>query len=416
MHLYLPSSSTLRHESRPMAMGLIIVGGALGMYMNFYLGNIGWNNILMMMALLLLPNWRNLANFRLPFVNSIFKFIIAFQFLCVAYIAVSGKFDSSGLIFILFTVFLLLGIMSQCKNDMPIPKVILYTWIFGWICLLFCGMSLGTGVYFIEYAKSHSGTGYTSILVDLTMAGNIYTFIATCLFYVNYSGYRRILGIIGIIIGLLCIVVLGKRTPLLVTFLVFIWYIFKFYPVSRKIKKVTVKSISALIILLIGISQLPGLRDQFLHVWDRSIEGVLDMLYGTSSTGAAAVSRYELRNWTISYIENDFTVFNYIFGAGYMTRWIDAPLLQAYLDMGIFGFGTYLYFVIFKPLKISCSKLASNHIIFWGCTLNFYNIFSSLNSGIPYGYLRWIPLIVLILTIHYIKVKNNRQISCQSSV
>ena len=35
----IPSYSEIRHESRPLAMGLIIVGAALGMYMpNFYFG------------------------------------------------------------------------------------------------------------------------------------------------------------------------------------------------------------------------------------------------------------------------------------------------------------------------------------------------------------------------------------------
>ena len=80
----IPSYSEIRHESRPLAMGLIIVGAALGMYMNFYFGNIGWNNVLMLGSLMLLPNWRNLSSFRLPFVNRTFKTILLFQVICIA--------------------------------------------------------------------------------------------------------------------------------------------------------------------------------------------------------------------------------------------------------------------------------------------------------------------------------------------
>ena len=418
MHLYIPSYSTLRRESRIIAMGLIIVGAALGMYMNFYFGNIGWNNILMMIALLLLPNWRNLAKFRLPFVNKIFIFIIIFQFLCITYMVVGGTIDPSGLIFMLFTVFMLIGIMSQNNGDMPLSKVILYAWLLGWICLSFCVTCVVSGDYYVDYVKGHSGTGSENILVDLTMAGNIYTFIITCLFYLNSSGYRRTLAIIGIIIGLIAIITLGKRTPLLITLIVFAWYVSKFHTVSRKVRKRTLLLVIGLVLLIVGLIQIPGFSDQFLLVWNRSIDGISDMLNGTTTTGLAAVERYKRREWAISYIDNEFSTFNYIFGAGYMTHWLDAPLLQAYLDIGIMGFCSYLYFVIVKPLKVSFSKLSYNHVVFWGCTLNFYNIFSSLNSGTPYGHIRWIPLIVLILTIHHtrIKTKNYKQLLCQNSV
>ena len=44
--------------------------------------------------------------------------------------------------------------------------------------------------------------------------------------------------------------------------------------------------------------------------------------------------RYESREWAFDYIEN-FNFFEFPFGAGYMTRWLDIPILQSFLDMGI---------------------------------------------------------------------------------
>ncbi|MBD5584536.1 MAG: hypothetical protein HDQ88_05595 [Clostridia bacterium] len=293
---------------------------------------------------------------------------------------------------------------------MAIMRIVFYSWIFSWICLVFCGISLGTGAYFIEFAKMHDGTGYQSILLDLTMAGNLYTLVVCSIFYLNHGKSKQTIAMIGIILSLIFIIILGKRTPLLVSICLIILYILKFHGFTGKIKKSIVCYVGILlIILMILVVKIQGLSEQIGLVWEHSIGGVLDMINGTSTTGAAAVARYKFRQWAYMYIENNFTPFNYIFGAGFMTKWLDAPLLQAYLDMGIIGFCFYFYYVIVKPLRITFSKLSKNSLVFWGCALNFYNILSAFNSGIPYGHVRWIPLIGLLLTIHYTRQRELRQ-------
>lgn len=404
---YIPSSSKIRFESRHMAMGLIIVGAALGMYMNFYFGNIGWNNILMLGALLLLPNWKNLSSFRLPFVNRTFKAILLFQLLCIIYMVIGGLIDITLLIYLVFTVFMMMGIMSQNPSDMSISKVVFYAWLFSWLCVAFCTTTLITGAFFIEYARLHDGSGYQSILIDLTMAGNIYTFIVCCLYYIKSTKIKFILSISGIIVGLILMVILGKRTPLLISIISIFFYLFRFHPLSRKINKKTLIFSIIFCLLIIFALNISDFGEKLMFVVERSVNGVLDMINGTSNTGAAAMERYKLRDWAFTYIESTFTPFNYLFGAGFMTKWLDAPLIQAYLDMGIIGFLVYLYYVIVKPLRITFSSLSRHRMVFWGCALNFYNIFSALNSGVPYAHLKWIPLIVLILTINDLKNDSN---------
>lgn len=404
----IPSYSEIRHESRPLAMGLIIVGAALGMYMNFYFGNIGWNNVLMLGSLMLLPNWRNLSSFRLPFVNRTFKAILLFQVICIVYMVIGGLIDISLMTYLLFTIFMVMGIMSQTPSDMSIPKVAFYSWLFGWICIAFCTTTMATGAFFIEYARLHDGSGYQSILIDLTMAGNIYTFIVCCLYYLKSSKTKSNLSILGIIIGLILMVILGKRTPLLISIISICFYLFRFHPISRTVNKKAIGYSLLFLVLIVLLLKISDFGEIFIAVIKRSIDGIFDMIHGTSSTGAAAMERYRLRDWAFTYIENKFTPFNYLFGAGFMTKWLDAPLIQAYLDMGIIGFSVYLYYVIVKPLKLTISRLSRNRIVFWGCALNFYNIFSALNSGVPYIHLRWIPLIVLVLTINSLREGRNR--------
>lgn len=72
-------------EFRQISIALIITGGALGMYLNFFIGNYGWNNILMMFSIIFLPNWYKLLSFKLPFYN--INYVVLFYFNCYVFFA-----------------------------------------------------------------------------------------------------------------------------------------------------------------------------------------------------------------------------------------------------------------------------------------------------------------------------------------
>ena len=60
---------SLRFELRQLAIALIITGAALGMYLNFFVDNLGWNNIIIVFSMIFLPNWTQLKSFKLPSVD-----------------------------------------------------------------------------------------------------------------------------------------------------------------------------------------------------------------------------------------------------------------------------------------------------------------------------------------------------------
>lgn len=82
-----------------------------------------------------------------------------------------------------------------------------------------------------------------------------------------------------------------------------------------------------------------------------------------------------------------------------MVKWLDIPILQAYLDMGIIGFFFYLYYVLLLPI-ISIIKASATNVAIQFASFNaFYSIFSAFNSGNPYGYNKWIPIVVLVFVL-----------------
>lgn len=286
---------------------------------------------------------------------------------------------------------------------MPIPRVIFYAWILSWICLIFCDICFIFGIYYYEDALSHAGVGYDTILQNLTMAGNLCTMVVCSLYFLNRGRITKLIAVVGIITSMISIILLGKRTPLLVSILTIIIYFFRFHPLTRKVRIKTIWAILGTTVIVISIFATSDIGTMFSEVWDRTIEGIKDMFSGSSNSGQAAVARYDFREWAYNYISEKFTPLNYIFGAGFMTKWLDNPVMQAYLDMGIIGLVYYCYLVIIKPTVITFSRISSNRIVFWACSLNFYNIFSAINSGHPYSHVRWIPLIVLICSIRYVK-------------
>ncbi|MBD5505611.1 MAG: hypothetical protein HDR09_18195 [Lachnospiraceae bacterium] len=405
MKIPIPSQNTILKSMREISLAIIVIGAGLGMYLNFYFGNIGWNNFLMLFALIFIPNWKNLLSNKLYTFPNTIKFILFFQLFVIIYmiLANAAKIDY---VYTFFTIIFIVGLSSSKPGTVRWERVIYFSWILGWICLILCIRTIITGAYFIEYAHSHDGSGYESILVDLTMAGNLINFIACCLYFIKTSNRIKVkFSILGIFLSLLLIFILGKRTPLILAIILIILYIYRFNPPSRYIKKSTLYFFIGIILGIFILFQIPVVHEMFFDIMKRTISGVLDLLNGTSNSGMAAVERYYLRNWAFNYIDNRFYMFNYVLGAGYMTKWLDAPLLQAFLDLGIIGFLFYLYLVIIKPLKIIFSPLDRNPIIFWGTSLCLYNILSAMNSGHPYSHLKWIPIIILFLILRDYKYK-----------
>jgi hypothetical protein len=128
--------------------------------------------------------------------------------------------------------------------------------------------------------------------------------------------------------------------------------------------------------------------------------GVLNIVGDSSVSDAngSAIMRYNARLWAYEYVEKNFTIVEYIIGGGYMTAWIDNPILQSYFDMGILGVILYLCIVIFYPINVYF-KLP-NILALFAMLLCVYNIFSSYSSGHPYAYIKFTPVVVLAFVMN----------------
>lgn len=211
-------------------------------------------------------------------------------------------------------------------------------------------------------------------------------------FYNTFLTFILFFDLYGVIFGY-------KRSPLICIILIsLLWFIYFFRRIDN------IKLIKFIILLPIAIFVFIFLfYDKFVLLLKNVYVGVMT-LFGLSSIGDETGSssfRVGLRENAFEII-NDFGIINYVFGYGYMTSWLDNPLLQSFLDLGILGFIFYLFVIIIYPVKIYLSKSSDPKFLLF-FTYCIYALITSMNSGHQYMSIKYIPVIIMCCFVFYIK-------------
>ncbi len=71
---------TVRQQTRNVGFAVLIVGMQIGMFLNLFVANIGWNNILPPLALLAIVNVNNISKLRFPLLSRSLVAVIFFRY------------------------------------------------------------------------------------------------------------------------------------------------------------------------------------------------------------------------------------------------------------------------------------------------------------------------------------------------
>lgn len=386
------SLKRFRMNLRSLGFALIIIGVPFGLILDMFVSDIGWNAFIPPFGLLLIPNWRRLLTLRFPSFDLGFLFVGIFIFSVWGYVLIhlGGNFESKYWIFVTAMYF---AVLTLKKLDINIDEIIFYTLVLGLIILggtMYCEIG---GVW-------KSGNIVKADTGRLTMGYGCVTFIVTVLLTNTRMKYWPVVQVILVLTALIAISFNGKRTALLVAIAIILIYFIRF----RKSNPLEIIGV-AVTTFIVGYGLLSifsdfDVIDRLQTVWEKSIFGIQDMENGTTKSGDSAVMRYRARLWAIRQIDT-FNWHEVLFGRGVMTRWLDIPILQSYLDMGIFGFILYSGLTFFFPLYCCFSSAGLNRSVFFAVSLNFYSIFSSFNSGYPYTSTEWCPMLFFYLIISF---------------
>lgn len=403
----------IRNNLKDIGIALVLVGVPVGMYLNFYFPGVVWSPVIMSISIILITSYKNLFNGKLPLLNKIGATIALFQLLMIIYGMFSKNMDSRYLIFHLYIIALFIALSTNTpRNSYESTK----TWIFVVSAIatllgaytLLKGLITGNSIFL--YREDDENT----ILEVLTMSyGFLINFIAS-LFLIGKKKIFNLIVLLFVTTDLYLMLFLGKRTAILIAFLSFIIFLFK----HKSYKKINVlRILKYLSIITVILILLYTVNDQIKEQADRVFLNIylgIGVIFGNSELGdltGSAISRVNLRDTAYNMISKDFNFFNLLFGKGYMTIWLDNPLLQSYIDMGIPGLLLFFLLIIWYPILTLIKRTKQSDIILFAYLFTLYTTFSSFHSGNPYQYIKYTPIIILA---YFVQIVNKERGSCLS--
>lgn len=361
----------------------------------------------MVLSILLLTNWRNLL--RLRGKGDKWTIVIGFQIIMIAYglLSPTDNMTTQLLSFHLYIIALCYAYISN-KDDSfidYIPEVVFYTSSIATILGVYfsaIGFVSGETAYIMrnEYDDFYieAFTVSTGALINL--------FSAICM--EKRNKIENIIVLIAIILDVYILFNSTKRTPIFIAIAGILVFWYKQGGIGIKgIKIIILKFIPLLILFLIAYKYLPAFHNMVDDIFTRLYTGIRILLgaEGSEFIEDSAQVRVDLKKIAYTYINNHFTFINYIFGAGYLLEWLDIPILESFVDMGIIGLFFYSYIVIFIPFRCYLKKHLSSVAIF-SILVSLYPIFSAFNSGHPYMYQKYTGVCFVIFIFYQMRHKS----------
>ena len=136
-------------------------------------------------------------------------------------------------------------------------------------------------------------------------------------------------------------------------------------------------------------------------MFDRSLNALLNGIntfFDSNNGDASVMIRNENRELALNAYRNN-NIFQYFFGRGYGYMWIDFPLFEAFLDLGIIAGFVYFYLTFYLVLKQTIFKKSFSqfeYIVLFGAIAVSLSGFA---SGMPYGNTKYCPIILFLYFI-----------------
>lgn len=398
-------TGSIKDKITSLGLALILTAIPVGMYAKILLGFMHLNSILFIVGILLLFPYKTFFSGRLKFTGLMFG-CMAFTIYAIINQYMIDYYDKSHYLYnglVLLACLSLAG--SEYEEDFSMDNVIRWTWLISFFNAVLTIYVIMTGLYGVYAEYDPYQTVEEALMYDGLTAGSCCIMNIACSLYLLSSDDNkynsRYLLIFLIILDIFAIILTQKRTPLIVSFFIIGYYIYyndlyKAFLTKRNVSFAIAIFLAGVFVVLLN----ENIFNLFVYTVDHIISGISDLVYGTEELDITNSTSIRYYNRLEAYdILSKFDAFQYVFGAGYMTMWVDIPLLQSYMDLGIIGFLLFAYYRIILPAKVLFGDINYSPILMWAVFITCYGMLSCLNSGHPYGHTHWIPSIVLIFVV-----------------
>ena len=385
-------------------IAFVIFGVLLGNTLYEFVGkSIDLVNLFMLLGILLIIDYNRLLHFSFPRLTRrtlllyLLQLYILFIFIFYRHAFAAGNF-TSDIAYILFAMALITA-MASIPHRLKWTKAINVTFVLSTVIVFMITYVLFTsGDLFNGRFKFSSGADPLQMGMGLTSCFAIF------LLYECKNLFGKILRMIDIAFLIIAEFAFSCRTAIFICIIMLLLYYIQLFRINLKAKKPLSKVIFKLLLAILTFfitffivyNFVPGIKNVIDSMSNYMLRGVFT-LYGNTSLGAdeSALTRVYTQRVALDTIWNETNPLKVLFGHGYMTMYVDVPVLQAMLDFGLIGWLLYVYIVILNPIMAILSKskikLASkdkNYCLqYLAFTLLAVTaIGKQLSSALPYGH------------------------------
>lgn len=353
---------------------------------------------MMILAFILTTNWRNFLSLKFPLINDTIKALFLFQLVILVYEIIRPTLDAQYISFTLFIIAISLCLCSLNRHSnfaslpyyvfiVSIPLLLLGSYV------SLIGLVIGDKAYMMRQENDNF------VLEPFTICSGALVNMIAALCMEKKKLILKVAYYSSMFLGLYILLLSTKRTPLVVFLICAIYFAYAKGYTRSLIRKTSwiyfVVPIIVGVILYFTISTFEKSVDHFVK---NTYFGILNLFGDTSvtdTTGSAYV-RVESRRMAYKALES-INVFSFFFGKGcnYIGQ-IDNPLLQMFVDMGIIGAISYFFFIVVVPIRAAIQKENDNSYLL-ALLWSFYALISIMNSGHPYGWIKWAPVVLLLI-------------------
>ena len=374
----------------PLGISFVLLNTAIGIWANFFTGGkSGMSNVLVFVGILLIINYRNLLNWRFPVWNRYFTSLLLYEFLCIFYFYISPIEQDIRLLYFHLAVIAFMVALATRKNidEDALLSCFFSLSLFATLCGLWAIYSGLMERAFLAGENMDSlseSQGSVLELFTVSSAG-YYCFVGSLLLFKKKKIALRLLALLAIFFSILLIVLCTKRNlfvKIAFASLVFLYNQNKLrHLLTLRNVLLTVVAV-AVLYYLISLSEggMLALQDMV----DNTFSGIHDMITGeqTDKSGSASARAIQ-RKEGLDLIFNEMSWWNYLLGVGYMWKWLDVPLVQAFCDMGVIGLYFFVSLCILRPLKAIIKNRQSSMVVLMGLLLTAH-LTQCMSSGHPY--------------------------------
>lgn len=346
-------------------IAFVVFGVLLGNTLYEFVGkSVDLVNMFMFLGVLLIIDYDRLFRLNLPGLSKktlllyAFQLYILFIFLFYRHSFAAGSF-TSDIAYILFTLALTTALASNSKyrrwtKTIKVSFIVSTIIIFLIVYVLFTGDNLFVGRF-----RFSSGAD------PLQMGFGLTSCFAVFLLYDCKSIFGKIIRMIDIAFLIIAECAFSCRTAIFTCFIMLILYFVQLIRINLSAQKSLSKIVMNLFLALLAFfitfvivyNLVPGIKNVIDNMGNYMLRGIYT-LYGNNSFGIdeSASTRVYTQSLSLDIIWNEANPFKILFGHGYMTLYVDVPILQAMLDFGIVGGLLYTYIVVLNPILTILSK------------------------------------------------------------